>query len=126
MCESYFLEKCGHSSFVEKYAKDEFYKILLQIINQKVRTKMEKEFNEYVTFHVTAKDGSDVEMAVMDEFEYDHKQYVVGAVVEGDTILEDGLYIYRSIINGDDFTVEKIEKEDEYRKVAEAYMEMDD
>jgi len=87
---------------------------------------MEKEFNEYVTFHVTAKDGADVEMAVMDEFEYDHKQYVVGAVVEGDTILEDGLYIYRSIINGDDFTVEKIGKEDEYKKVAEAYMEMDD
>jgi len=87
---------------------------------------MEKEFNEYVTFHVTAKDGADVEMAVMDEFEYDHKQYVVGAVVEGDTILEDGLYIYRSIINGDDFTVEKIEKEDEYKRVAEAYMEMDD
>jgi len=33
MCESYILEKCGHSPFVEKYAKDEFYKILLQIIN---------------------------------------------------------------------------------------------
>lgn len=85
-----------------------------------------ENYNEYVTFHVTAKDGSDVEMAVVDEFEFDHKQYVVGAVVEGDTILEDGLYIYRSIINGDDFTVEKIEKEDEYRKVAEAYMEMEE
>ena len=87
---------------------------------------MEKDFNEYVTFHVTAKDGSDVEMAVVDEFEYDHKQYVVGAVVEGDTILEEGLYIYRSIITGDDFTVEKIEKESDYKKIAEAYMEMDE
>lgn len=87
---------------------------------------MEKEFNEYITFHVTAKDGSDVEMAVVDEFEFEHKQYVVGAVVEGDTILEDGLYIYRSIINGDDFTVEKIEKEFEYKKVAKAYMEMEE
>ncbi len=87
---------------------------------------MEKDFNEYVTFYVTAKDGSDVEMAVVDEFEYDHKQYVVGAVVEGDTILEDGLYIYRSIITGDDFTVEKIEKESDYKKIAEAYMEMDE
>lgn len=87
---------------------------------------MEKDFNEYVTFHVTAKDGSDVEMAVVDEFEYDHKQYVVGAVVEGDTILEDGLYIYRSIITGDDFIVEKIEKESDYKKIAEAYMEMDE
>lgn len=83
-----------------------------------------ENYNEYVTFHVTSKEGTDVEMAVVDEFEYNHKQYVVGAVVEGDTILEDGLYIYRSIISGDDFTVEKIEKEDEYRKVAEAYMEM--
>ena len=85
-----------------------------------------ENYNEYVTFHVTSKEGTDVEMAVVDEFEYDHKQYVVGAVVEGDTILEDGLYIYRSIIKGDDFTVEKIEKEDEYRKVAEAYMEMEE
>ena len=85
-----------------------------------------ENYNEYVTFHVTSKEGTDVEMAVVEEFEYDHKQYVVGAVVEGDTILEDGLYIYRSIINGDDFTVEKIEKEDEYRKVAEAYMEMEE
>lgn len=87
---------------------------------------MEKDFNEYVTFHVTSKDGADVEMAVVDEFEYDHKQYVVGAVVEGDTILEDGLYIYRSIITGEDFTVEKIEKESEYKKIAQAYMEMDE
>ena len=31
-CESYVLEKCGHSPFMEKYAKEEFYKILLQII----------------------------------------------------------------------------------------------
>ncbi len=85
-----------------------------------------ENYNEYVTFHVTSKEGTDVEMAVVDEFEYDHKQYVVGAVVEGDTILEDGLYIYRSIINGDEFTVEKIEKEEEYRKVAEAYMEMEE
>lgn len=31
-CEAYILEKCGHSPFMEKYAKEEFYKILLQII----------------------------------------------------------------------------------------------
>ena len=31
-CETYILEKCGHSPFMEKYAKDEFYKILMQII----------------------------------------------------------------------------------------------
>ena len=31
-CESYILEKCGHSPFMEKYAKEDFYKILLEII----------------------------------------------------------------------------------------------
>lgn len=32
LCETYVLEKCGHSAFMEKYAKDQFYKILLQLI----------------------------------------------------------------------------------------------
>ena len=31
-CETYVLEKCGHSPFMEKYAKDEFYKVLIQVI----------------------------------------------------------------------------------------------
>ena len=31
---------------------------------------MENNFEEYITFHVTASDGSDVEMAVMDEFDF--------------------------------------------------------
>lgn len=87
---------------------------------------MEQEYMEYVTFHVKAKDGSDVEMAVVDEFDYENKHYVVGAVVQGDTILDEGRYIYRSIIKGDDFTVEKITREFEYRQVAEAYMNMDE
>lgn len=87
---------------------------------------MEKEFNEYVTFHVTAKDGSDVEMAVMDEFDFEGKHYVVGAVVKDDTIQDDGRYIYRSIIEKDGFSVEKITREFEYKRIAEAYMEMDE
>lgn len=31
-CEIYILEKCGHSPFMEKYAKDNFYKILIKAI----------------------------------------------------------------------------------------------
>lgn len=34
------------------------------------------------------------------------------------------MYIYRSVINGEDFSVEKIDSEAEYMKVARAYMEM--
>ena len=87
---------------------------------------MEQEYKEYVTFQVKAKDGSDVEMAVVDEFEFENKHYVVGAVVKEDEISEDGRYIYRSVMKGDDFTVEKITREFEYKKVVQAYMEMDE
>lgn len=31
-CKTYILEKCGHSPFMEKYAKDKFYDILQTII----------------------------------------------------------------------------------------------
>ncbi len=87
---------------------------------------MEKDFNEYITFHVTSKDGADVEMAVGDVFDFENKHYGVGAFVEGVTINEDGLYIYRSIIEGDDFKVEKIAREFDYKRIAKAYMEMEE
>ena len=87
---------------------------------------MEQNFEEYVTFHVTASDGSDVEMAVVDEFDFENEHYVVGAVVKDDTIDEEGRYIYKSVIKGDTFTVEKIKREFDYKRIAEAYMSMDE
>jgi hypothetical protein len=87
---------------------------------------VENEFQEYVTFHVTARDGSEVELAVVDEFDFEDKHYVVGAVVEDDTINDEARYIYLSKIEGDDFTVEKIEKEFEYNRIAQAYLHMED
>ena len=35
---------------------------------------MEKEYGEYVTFNVTAKDGSEVELALVDEFDFEYKR----------------------------------------------------
>lgn len=87
---------------------------------------MEKEYNEYATFTVTTKDGAEVEMAVMDEFDFEDEHYVVGAVIDGDTIVDEGRYIYRSVIDGEDFTVEKIKKEFDYNRIARAYMEMEE
>ena len=87
---------------------------------------MEKDFEEYVTFRVTTKDGNDVEMAVVDEFDFENEHYVVGALVKDDTIEEEGRYIYKSIIKGDSFTVEKIKREFDYKRIAEAYMSMDE
>ena len=87
---------------------------------------MENEFQEYVTFHVTTRDGSEVEMAVVDEFDFEGKHYVVGALIEGDEINDEGRYIYESIIEDDDFTVKKITKEFDYNRIAQAYLHMED
>lgn len=87
---------------------------------------MEKDFEEYITFQVTAKDGSEVEMAVMDEFDFEGDHYVVGAAIKDDTIDDEGRYIYKSVISGDTFTVEKIKREFDYKRIAEAYMSMEE
>lgn len=87
---------------------------------------MEKEFDEYITFTTTTKDGSEVEMAVMDEFDFEGKHYVVGAMIKDDTIQDDGRYIYESVMKGDEFTVEKIKREFDYKRIAQAYMEMEE
>lgn len=87
---------------------------------------MAEEFQEYATFTVTDKDGNQVEMAVVDEFEFENKNYVVGAIIENDEINENGLYIYKVKVTEDDFTVEKITNKINYEKIAHAYMEMEE
>ena len=87
---------------------------------------MENGYNEYLTFHITTKDGTDGEMAVTDECDFEDKHYVVGALIQDDTIVEDGQYIYQSVIEGDDFKVEKIKKEFDYNRIAKASMEMEE
>ena len=85
-----------------------------------------EDFKEYATFTVTNKEGEEVELAVVDEFDFEHTHYVVGALIEGDTINEDGLFIYKAKITEDDFTVEKIANKLDYEKISKAYMEMDE
>ncbi|MCQ2539372.1 MAG: DUF1292 domain-containing protein [Acetatifactor sp.] len=87
---------------------------------------MSEEFMEYTTFTVKAKDGSDVELAVIAEFEFERKNYVVGARIEGDAISEEGVYIYRTRILKDDFAFDPITDPEEYEKVTKAYLELED
>ena len=89
---------------------------------------MTAEYNEYVTFTVTTKDGSEVEMAVVDEFDFEKKHYVVGALVKDDEIDDNGRYIYKCVMSDGDeeFKVEKITREFEYNRIAEAYMSMEE
>ena len=68
---------------------------------------MENEFQEYATFVVTTRDGSKAELAVVDEFEFENKQYVVGALIEGDVINDDARYIYEADVKDDELVVKK-------------------
>ena len=86
---------------------------------------MQDEVREYTTFLTTNRDGKEIEMAVVDEFEYEHKNYVVGALVEDDTIREDGFFIFKLKESGEDILVEKIDNQQEYQKIAKAYMDLE-
>ncbi|MCQ2543346.1 MAG: DUF1292 domain-containing protein [Lachnospiraceae bacterium] len=85
---------------------------------------MEEE-KEYVIFTVTASDGSQVAMAIVDEFDFENKHYIVSARVIDDTISDEGQYIYRAKITGDDFVPEKITNMVDYERIVKAYMEME-
>ena len=85
---------------------------------------MEEE-KEYVIFTVTASDGSQVAMAIVDEFDFENKHYIVSARVIDDTISDEGQYIYRAKITGDDFVPEKITNMVDYERIVKAYMEIE-
>lgn len=85
----------------------------------------EEELEEYVTFTITTREGKEVELAVIDEFEFEHKSYVAAARIEEDAICEDGLFIYRAKESEDGFVVEKIKSQVEYQRIAKAYMELE-
>ena len=99
---------------------------MVNYIYEKGGEHMENESREYVTFKILTKEGKEVEMAVVEEFDFEKKHYVVGAVVENDEIIDDGRYIYRCKMVGNDFEVEKITKQFEYKQVVEAYMNMEE
>lgn len=85
----------------------------------------ENNGEEYITFQVKAKDGSDVEMAVVDEFEYERKNYVAAALVTGDEINDENVYIFRVKLKATEgFEVEKITAPGEYEKISQIYMEL--
>ena len=85
---------------------------------------MAGEFKEYISFVVNTRDGDEVEMAVIDQFEFENKGYVAAALVDGDTVSDEGCFIYRIKMGEDDFKVEKISNQFDYNRVAEAYMDM--
>jgi hypothetical protein len=65
-----------------------------------------------------------MEWAIVDEFELDGKTYIVCQEVIGDTLSEEGLYLFEGVSEGDEITVTNIDSEDEYNRVVDAYCEL--
>ena len=80
---------------------------------------------EYVIFNDVTSDGTEIELAVVDEFEYERKLYVASALVKDDEVDENTLFLYRLKENGkDDYEFEKIKDPKEYARVTKAYMSL--
>lgn len=86
---------------------------------------MDFEEKEFVIFTVTASDGTEVSMAIVDEFDFENKHYIVSARVIDDAVSDEGQYIYRARITEDDFVPEKITNMVDYERIVKAYMEME-
>lgn len=85
----------------------------------------EEDYVEYETFMETTSKGEEVEMAIVDRFVFEEKHYVVAALVKGDEISDDGLFVYRSSMIDGELVIKKIEDADEYSRIAEYYASLE-
>ena len=82
--------------------------------------KNEEEMVEYDTFTYEL-NGKEMEWAIVEEFPYEDKTYIICQEVIGDTLSDEGLYLFEGISEGDEITVKNIESEEEYNRVVDAY-----
>lgn len=87
--------------------------------NEEIRN--EEELVEYDTFTYDL-NGKTMEWAIIEEFDFEEKTYIVCQEVLGDTLSDEGLYLFESLANeGEEITVKNIETEEEYNRVVDAY-----
>lgn len=87
--------------------------------NEEIRN--EEELVEYDTFTYEL-NGKTMEWAIIEEFDSEGKTYIVCQEVLGDTLSDEGLYLFESLENeGEEITVKNIETEEEYNRVVDVY-----
>ena len=87
--------------------------------NEEIRN--EEELVEYDTFTYEL-NGKTMEWAFIEEFDSEGKTYIVCQEVLGDTLSDEGLYLFESLENeGEEITVKNIETEEEYNRVVDVY-----
>jgi uncharacterized protein YrzB (UPF0473 family) len=82
-----------------------------------------EEYMEFETFMITMSDGKEQECAIVDEFDFEGKHYILAAEIHDDQV-SDGAYLCRGRNEADGFVVERIETKSEYERAAKAYMEL--
>lgn len=85
----------------------------------------EEEMVEYDTFTYEL-NGKTMEWAIVEEFEFEGKTYIVCQEVVGETLSDEGLYLFEGVSEGEEITVKNIDSEDEYNRVVDAYCELAD
>ncbi len=85
-----------------------------------------EEYEEYEVFTDTSSKGETLEFAVVDNFEVEGNAYVAAAMIEGDEIKEDGLFLYKRVEKEDHSEIVRIENEEEYAKVAEVFAQFEE
>lgn len=83
----------------------------------------EEEMVEYDTFTYEF-NGKNMEWAIVDEFDFEEKTYIVCQEVVGDSLSEEGLYLFEGISEGEEITVKNIDSEEEYNRVVDEYLRL--
>lgn len=80
----------------------------------------EEEMVEYDTFTYEL-NGKTMEWAIVEEFEFEEKTYIVCQEVVGDSLSDEGLYLFEGVSDGEEITVKNIDSEEEYNRVVDEY-----
>ena len=80
----------------------------------------EEEMVEYDTFTYEL-NGKVMEWAIIEEFEFEEKTYIVCQEVVGDSLSDEGLYLFEGVSEGEEITVRNIDSEEEYNRVVDEY-----
>lgn len=81
------------------------------------------DFQVYDTVMITVSNGAEKEFAIMEEFDFEGKHYIVVSPVENNQVQE-GLYIYGAVVSGEEMEISRIEDAEEFEKVSAYYEAM--
>lgn len=83
----------------------------------------EEEMMEFETFTLTMEDDTEQDFAIIDEFEFEDKMYMIASPINGD-LVEEEMVMFRFREDGEAIIVEYIDDDEEHDRAADAYAAM--